>query len=327
MAANVNSYIAAGNAAVQNSYAALSAARDNAPKYDEIAKAGMKARAEQKITAMKADADVKRTQIKANTELEKNKIVTDANKSIGKSNKKTQFAGKIAAAGAVMATSLMPSAEIIKPTPYDFSGQQERLDKMQRENQARIKDLKSTKPTAVPKTVASASGGKTTPTADYVNNSITPSARGVLDVIGKYESDGVGSYNAVNQIGIKGGRGVMGYSGDSTKMGQHGGRGITDFSVGEIMDLQADDRTRSNQQWIDEGRFHAVGRYQFIGPTLASEVQRQGISRDAKFTPELQDQMALSHLRYAGSMKPWVGPSDHATAQERALVNNWFAGQ
>ena len=40
-----------------------------------------------------------------------------------------------------------------------------------------------------------------------------------LDVLGKYESDGVGGYNAVNQIGIKNGRGVLGYSGDYRNLG------------------------------------------------------------------------------------------------------------
>ena len=127
MAANVNNYIAAGNAAVKNTYASLAAARDNAPKYDEIAKQGMKARTEEKVTAMKADAAVKATQIKADAYLKRNDIKLDLNKSLGKSQKKTQFAGKIAAAGAVMATALMPSAEIIKPGTIDFSRSETRI--------------------------------------------------------------------------------------------------------------------------------------------------------------------------------------------------------
>ena len=326
MAANVNNYIAAGNAAVKNSYAALAAARDNAPKYDEIAKAGMKARAEQRISATKADAAVRSSQIKANSYLEREKITLDKNKSLAKSKKKTQFAGKIAAAGAVMATSLLPSAEIIKPRDRDFSSQEARYRTGLDKANAEIKQFNTPKAT----TVATASGGKTTPAADFVNTNITSTDKGVLDVLGKYESDGVGSYNAINQIGIAGGRGVQGYSGDIRNMQQHGGRALTDFTVGEIMNLQnnsGSNRQLSNQEWINSGRLHAVGRYQFIGPTFAAEVNRQGISRDAKFTPQLQDQMALSHLRRAGSISPWVGPSDHATSEERALVNNWFSNQ
>lgn len=146
MAANVNSYIAAGNAAVKNTFASLAAARDNSPKYDEIAKAGMKSRAEQKVTAMQADADVKRAQTEANAYLERNEITLDANKKINKSKKKIQFAGKIAAAGAVMAASLLPAAEIIKPRARDFSGQEARLkgqmDKLNRD----IQDMKNKPP-------------------------------------------------------------------------------------------------------------------------------------------------------------------------------------
>lgn len=150
MAANVNNYIAAGNAAVKNTFASLAAARDNAPKYDEIAKQGMKSRAEEKITAMRADAAVKEAQVKADTLLEKSDIKIDLNKSLSKSKKKTQFAGKIAAAGAVMATALMPAAEIIKPGTLDFSRSETRI----REGLAGInKEIEGLgKPGAKPKT-------------------------------------------------------------------------------------------------------------------------------------------------------------------------------
>ena len=326
MAANVNSYIAAGNAAIENSYAALSAARDNAPKYDEIAKQGMKSRAEEKITAMKADAAVKEAQIDADTLLKKSDIKIDLNKSLSKSKKKTQFAGKIAAAGAVMATALMPSAEIIKPGTLNFDRSESRIRESLQSINKELEGLG--KPVEKPKADTSVA-----PTAGAtLNTNISASDRDVLNVLGRWESDGVGKYNAVNQIGIKGGRAVLpgSHSGDIRQMSQHGGRALTDFTVGEIMDLQNNsgaNRSLSNREWVDSGRLHAVGRYQFIGPTFAAEVQRQGISRDSKFTPELQDQMALSHLRYAGSMRPWVGPSDHATPQERALVDQWFANQ
>ena len=55
-----------------------------------------------------------------------------------------------------------------------------------------------------------------------------------LDIIGKYESDSVGGYNAINQIGTNDGRGVMGYSGDIREMSQHGGRPLTDFTGGDL---------------------------------------------------------------------------------------------
>lgn len=141
-----------------------------------------------------------------------------------------------------------------------------------------------------------------------------------LDIIGKYESDPVGGYNAVNQIGIAGGRGVMGYSGDIRKMKQHKGRALTDMSLQEIMDLQRNNRM-SNAQWIQSGRLHAVGRYQFIGPTFARAVQALGLNPSQKYSPAVQDEMALWLLRHGGGgIKQWVGPADKASAKERAIV-------
>lgn len=144
--------------------------------------------------------------------------------------------------------------------------------------------------------------------------------RRVLDIIGKYESDPVGGYQAVNQIGIAGGRGVLGYSGDIRKMKQHGGRALTDMTVGEIMDLQKDTGI-SNSEWINKGKLHAVGRYQFIGPTLRERVSKLKIDPSQKFTPELQDQLALNYIEDVGSISPWIGPSDKATPAERAEIS------
>jgi len=144
--------------------------------------------------------------------------------------------------------------------------------------------------------------------------------RRVLDIIGKYESDPVGGYQAVNQIGIAGGRGVLGYSGDIRKMKQHGGRALTDMTVGEIMNLQKDTGI-SNPEWINKGKLHAVGRYQFIGPTLRERVSKLKIDPSQKFTSELQDKLALDYIKEAGSISPWIGPSDKATSAERAEIS------
>ena len=54
--------------------------------------------------------------------------------------------------------------------------------------------------------------------------------------------------------------------------------------------------------WIEEtpGQPHAVGRYQFIPPTLRRLVARLGISPEARFTPRVQDQLADLLLKEAG---------------------------
>lgn len=148
-----------------------------------------------------------------------------------------------------------------------------------------------------------------------------------LDVIGTYESDGAGGYDAVNQYGADGGHSTganLGmYSGRFSQMRQHGGRQLTSMTLQEIMDLQSDDGTLTNAQWRDAGRLHAVGRYQFIGSTLANIVQQSGIDPNTRFTPEVQDAMALYLLRTARSgIGQWVGPATHATMDEKEIVRS-----
>ena len=149
-------------------------------------------------------------------------------------------------------------------------------------------------------------------------SSLTEVQQKALQVLAKYES-GAAGYDAVNQIGTKGGRGVEGFSGDIKKMSQHGGKSLTDFTIGEIKALQYDDKTMTNQQWIDAGKLHAVGAYQFIGNTLPGVAERAGIPDSAKFSPAVQDLMALQLMKERG-ISPWVGPSDKATAAEREIV-------
>ena len=147
----------------------------------------------------------------------------------------------------------------------------------------------------------------------------TESQQGALDVLAKYES-GAAVYNAVNQYGTKGGRGVEGFSGDITKAPWNPDkRALTDMTIGEIKARQYDDKSMSKQQWLSSGKLHAVGRYQFIGNTLPGVAERAGIPDSAKFTPEVQDIMALQLMKERG-ISPWVGPSDKATGPERALV-------
>ena len=136
------------------------------------------------------------------------------------------------------------------------------------------------------------------------------------DITGKYEAGDAG-YNAVNQIGIDGGHGTEGFSGDFRQMSQHGGKDLTTMTLGEIMDLQANS-DMSDGQWIREGRLHAVGRYQFVGKTLKGLVNRLGIPLTTKFTPQLQDQLFASLLK-SGGPGQWIGLTK-ATANEMAVI-------
>jgi len=150
-------------------------------------------------------------------------------------------------------------------------------------------------------------------------SNLTDIQKQALQVLAKYES-GAAGYNAVNQIGTMGGRGVEGFSGDITKASWNPDkRPLTDMTIGEIKQRQSDDGSLSNAEWIESGKLHAVGAYQFIGNTLPGVAERAGIPDNAKFSPGVQDLMALQLIKERG-ISPWVGPSDKATPAERAIV-------
>jgi len=154
------------------------------------------------------------------------------------------------------------------------------------------------------------------------SNLADPVLRRAADITSNYESAGSGGYNAVNQGGSADGTSVPAgfYSGDFRAMPQHKGRSLTDLTVGEIMSLQADPggSAMSDAEWVERGKLHAVGRYQFIGTTLKGLVQRLNIPLNAKFSPELQDRLFLSLLK-SGGPGQWIGLRN-ATAQELAII-------
>ena len=121
MAANVNSYISAGNAAVKNAYQSLAAARDNSPNQGEIAMKGMRARAKEKMAAQKADASVQKAKDSAEGYIERTEISTKSKLDAIKADNKQKMAGKLTAAAGMIAMAAMPGPEQIKPRATDYS--------------------------------------------------------------------------------------------------------------------------------------------------------------------------------------------------------------
>jgi conjugal transfer mating pair stabilization protein TraG len=72
---------------------------------------------------------------------------------------------------------------------------------------------------------------------------------------------------------------------------------LSRFTVDQVRDLQAD-LVRSNGG-------SAIGRYQFLDDTLDGLVDRLGLNGNERFSPELQDRMALQLARDAG-MEDWI---------------------
>ena len=323
-------YAYAGKVAADDALRAFIAARESSPDYGKLAQEAANIRSAEKIAAIKAQAKVAKTGIEVKADLRATEILTDAKADAKKNVRK---AGLLAAAGRSGGIGLMKLGE--KPLERrDSSSMSDLLTKQEQAARTKAQEIKDGIPSLSTDTDSNNTGdqqGSNNPgkaleptNVSTFNPNITELDRQKLDIIGKYESDPVGGYNAINQIGIAGGRGVLGYSGDISKMTQHGGKSLTDFTVGEIMNLQADPgSSMSNDQWIKSGKLHAVGRYQFIGPTFRSEVQRQGIDLNAKFTPQLQDQLALGYLNHVGSASPWVGPMDKATKDELNILNTF----
>lgn len=107
----------------------------------------------------------------------------------------------------------------------------------------------------------------------------------ILDLIASKESQGTDrkhrGYDALNRgSGPGGGHDPIG-SGTGTALFK---RPLMQMTVGEVVDLQA------------RGELHAVGRYQFIGRTLKSLVDRGVVSRSAMFDERTQDQLAIRYM-------------------------------
>ena len=179
---------------------------------------------------------------------------------------------------------------------------------------------------------SSSSSSATTDTSSITETESAAKGKGygygaLLDLIGKRESDSSGGYDAVNQVGTKGGHGVEGYSGPFSKMSQHGGKKLTSLTVKEVMALQSGwAGPMSNAEWIKKGKLHAVGRYQFIGPTLASLVSQGHAKPSDKFDESTQNKLAVALIKQVGTNPSrlkgtWIGLTHESDGAIRAAVS------
>lgn len=86
----------------------------------------------------------------------------------------------------------------------------------------------------------------------------------------------------------------------------------TDLTLGEIY------------AWIDAtpGQPHAIGRYQFIPATLRDLANRRGLGPQTRFSPTVQDQLALMLLQNAGLSAFQAGQMERETFM-RNLARIW----
>lgn len=96
---------------------------------------------------------------------------------------------------------------------------------------------------------------------------------GLLDTVAKGESNG--NYNA--------------YYGNANNTSVD----FTSMTVGEVLAWQSD--------YVKKGSpSSAVGKYQFIRPTLSGLVKEQNINKNTVFSTELQDRLAIALLERRG---------------------------
>jgi hypothetical protein len=139
------------------------------------------------------------------------------------------------------------------------------------------------------------------PTPSRTNRAALMSAgyQPLLDLVASQESSGYGNYDAMNTGGAAGG--TIAYGSANSK--QVFGRGLSQMSIGEVMNLQA------------AGKVHAAGRYQIIGGTLRGLIQNGAAKLEDRFDAATQDKLAIALARrriargnaMTGLRNEWVG--------------------
>ena len=123
-----------------------------------------------------------------------------------------------------------------------------------------------------------------------------------LDSIHNVESTN-GGYEAFNQRGVKGGTEVRGFSGPYGDHPANKGKKLVDLTIQEILDIQDSgydfdtypNTPEGDAKWEASGGIHAAGRYQMLRGFIRDALRYSGIDPNTKFTPEIQDQLAIAY--------------------------------
>jgi len=328
--ANVNNYIAAGQASVRKNLKARAALSENKTDFGALGQEAIKAERDKKIAVIQANAKVANAAQNAMTKVEGANIIVDRDKSVAASKRSARKAGMLAAgAQAIGAASYLnrkkdePNAQlgILQQQMSSYDQRIADLKSKRTELESGLTDLPKPTDSSTEPTKQTATTPTSTGTDGY---SLSGNRKILADAIAGPESGSWG-YDAFNQGGAAGGTKVLGKSGAHK---DHFGKPLTSMTVGEVIQRQSgyNDRSISDEQWRANGGLHAVGRYQFIGPTLKDEVTRMGLSMDTPFNQETQDNIFFSHAKRVGNISPWVGPSNQYDSNKRNELNSIIQG-
>ena len=335
---NVGDYAAAGKTVADSAAKTFAVQRKTGPNYGDLSKAAMVVDSQKFNSAAKASAKVATAGIKAYSDVTKTgQAVAVFNNEQDIKNKQRK-AGGLAAIGKLAGAGFLAATDNTKGRERPKADRQSIFDKFKADNKASNDNYNSAvaaapkfNPTAAISASTGAESGKATggstsatpPSTPTLSGSLSGNKKILADSIAKYESGNWG-YEAFNQGGAAGGTKVLGKSGSHKDTF---GRSLTDMTLGEIYHKQnTAQRGLSMSEHINTGGLHAVGRYQFIGPTLQAEAKRMGLSPDTKFTPQVQDDIFFNHIKRVGNISPWVGPSNNYSASEKQGFRNMIAG-
>ena len=318
-----NDYSNAGRI-IANEYGKIQAASaNNRIDYSGINNAAMNIEAEKKINAINNASKIVQSGIQSGAKVKIAQQNIDSEKDALKRNRK---AGKLAAIG-TLAQSLGSKSKMkrpLAPSNIDYSSLIEEAELRAKELKKKMEKSNAKNNTTSNTSAGDDPGKVATGTTDMqIGSSLEGNRKIVADAVAETESGPFG-YEAFNQGGAAGGTKVIGKSGSYKDVF---GTSLTDMTLDEIFYKQnTKERGLSMAEHLNSGGLHAVGRYQFIGPTLQDEVRRMGLPGDTKFTPEVQDQIFFSHLKRIGNISPWVGPSINLSKEEKERINSMIPG-
>ena len=323
---NAGNYAQAGKAVADSAARTHAIQRKTGPNYGDLSKVAMKTNAEEKIAGIQASAKVAATGINAYSNVtQMGQKVAVVNDKIDRF-KKGKMAGSIAAIGKIAGAGFLAATDNTKGRERpkaDFSSINEGYKTKRDALLSNYNNNSTSNTDTTTSTTKKVDGGATQSTTNPLGSSLTGNQKTVADAIAKYESGDWG-YEAFNQGGAAGGTKVLGKSGSYK---QTYGSSLTDMTLGQIYHKQnTKQRGLSMKEHLESGGLHAVGRYQFIGSTLQDEARRMGLSDDTKFTPEVQDNIFLNHIKRVGNISPWVGPSNNYSSGQKQEFNSMIAG-
>lgn len=98
--------------------------------------------------------------------------------------------------------------------------------------------------------------------------------------------------------------------------GAFAGTKVTDLTIKEVQDLQ-------KKMVASNGVSSAIGKYQFIQTTLREAVKALGLDPNEKFSPEVQDKLAIWLLKNRTSFDKWATGEGDAAAFQNELASQW----